>query len=69
MAAYALIETFLLREVLESGPDPLDPLIYFETRHQVQSLRFFDVGSPAREPQDTLDASRSTAREWCSSTR
>jgi cystathionine beta-lyase/cystathionine gamma-synthase len=58
MAAYALIETFLLREVLESGDRILlNPLIYFETRHQLQSLGFFDVriaGGGSRK--DTLDA-------------
>ena len=58
MAAYALIETFLLREVLESGDRILlNPLIYFETRHQVQSLRFFDVRiARGGSRQDTLDA-------------
>jgi cystathionine gamma-synthase len=43
MAAYALIETFLLREVLRSGDRILlNPGIYFETRHQLQSLPFFE---------------------------
>ncbi len=58
MAAYALIETFLLREVLEAGDRILlNPLIYFETRHQVQSLRFFDVRTArGGSRQDTLDA-------------
>jgi cystathionine gamma-synthase len=60
MAAYALIETFLLREVLQSGDRILlNPGIYFETRHQVQSLSYFDVKvarGGARE--DTLDAIR-----------
>jgi cystathionine beta-lyase/cystathionine gamma-synthase len=58
MAAYALIETFLLREVLESGDRILlNPGIYFETRHQLQSLPFLDVtiaGGGSRE--DTLEA-------------
>jgi cystathionine gamma-synthase len=58
MAAYALIETFLLREVLESGHRILlNPLIYFETRHQLQSLRFLDVRiARGGSRQDTLDA-------------
>jgi cystathionine gamma-synthase len=58
MAAYALIETFLLREVLESGDRILlNPLIYFETRHQVQSLRYFDVRlARGGSRRDTLDA-------------
>jgi cystathionine beta-lyase/cystathionine gamma-synthase len=44
MTAYALIETFLLREVLRSGDRILvNPGIYFETRHQLQSLPFFDL--------------------------
>jgi cystathionine gamma-synthase len=60
MAAYALIETFLLREVLDSGDRiVLNPGIYFETRHQLQSLSYFDVKiarGGARE--DMLDAIR-----------
>jgi cystathionine gamma-synthase len=58
MAAYALIETFLLREVLESGDRILlNPGIYFETRHQLQSLRFFEVNvARGGTRDDMLDA-------------
>jgi cystathionine gamma-synthase len=44
MAAYALIESFLLREVLRPADKVvLSPGVYFETRHQVESLAFLDV--------------------------
>jgi cystathionine gamma-synthase len=44
MAAYALIETFLLREVLRPADRVvLHPGIYFETRQQLQSLPVLDV--------------------------
>jgi cystathionine gamma-synthase len=44
MAAYSLIEAFLLRHVLRPADCiVLDPGIYFETRQQLQSLPFLDV--------------------------
>jgi cystathionine gamma-synthase len=44
MAAYALIENFLLRDVLSPGDRVLlHPGIYFETRQQIQSLKFLSV--------------------------
>jgi cystathionine beta-lyase/cystathionine gamma-synthase len=60
MAAYALIETFLLREVLEAGDRiVVNPGIYFETRHQLQSLAYFDVRVARGAARvDMLDAIR-----------
>jgi cystathionine gamma-synthase len=44
MAAYALIETFLLREVLRPADRVvLHPDVYFETRQQLQSLPVLDI--------------------------
>ena len=44
MAAYALIENFLLRDVLSPQDRVLlHPGVYFETRQQVQSLQFLAV--------------------------
>jgi cystathionine gamma-synthase len=44
MAAYALIENFLLRDVLSPRDRVLlHPGVYFETRQQVKSLHFLDV--------------------------
>ena len=44
MTAYALIESFLLREVLKTGDRILlHPSVYFETRQQLVSLRQFDA--------------------------
>src|SRR5260370_30876589 len=44
MAAYALIETFLLREVLRPADRVvLHPGVYFEARQQLQSLPVLDV--------------------------
>lgn len=48
MAAYALIESFLLRDVLAPGDRVLlHPGIYFETQLQIRALKFVDV-MPAR---------------------
>jgi cystathionine beta-lyase/cystathionine gamma-synthase len=60
MAAYALIETFLLREVLGCGDRiVLNPGIYFETRHQLQSLAYFDIRvARGGGREDMLDAIR-----------
>jgi cystathionine gamma-synthase len=44
MAAYSLIESFLLREVLRPGDRVLvHPSIYFETQEQLRALRFLDI--------------------------
>jgi len=44
MAAYGLIESFLLREVLAPGDRVLvHPSIYFETQEQLRALRFLDI--------------------------
>jgi cystathionine gamma-synthase len=44
MAAYALIENFLLRDVLEPGDGVvMHPGVYFETQHQLRSLEFLTV--------------------------
>jgi cystathionine gamma-synthase len=48
MAAYALIENFLLRDVLR--PDDailVHPGVYFETQHQLRSLGFLKVATAA----------------------
>ena len=44
MAAYALIESYLLRDVLRPRDKVvMSPGVYFETRHQLESLAFLDV--------------------------
>jgi len=44
MAAYSLIENFLLRDVLRPGDRVLvHPSIYFETQEQLRALRFLDI--------------------------
>jgi cystathionine gamma-synthase len=44
MAAYALIENFLLRDVLRPGDDVVvHPGVYFETQQQLRSLGFLNV--------------------------
>lgn len=58
MAAYALIETFLLREVLRPADRAvLHPGVYFETRQQLQSLPGLDVKiARGGSRNDMLDA-------------
>ncbi len=44
MAAYSLIENFLLRDVLEFGDRiVMHPGVYFETQQQVRSLKLFEI--------------------------
>jgi cystathionine gamma-synthase len=48
MAAYALIENFLLRDVLRPDDQILvHPGVYFETQHQLRSLGFLHVAEAA----------------------
>jgi cystathionine gamma-synthase len=55
MAAYGLIENFLLREVLSPGDRVLvHPSIYFETQEQLRALRFLDIRIAAGTRRETL---------------
>ncbi len=57
MAAYALIESFLLRDVLHHGDRVvLHPGVYFETQAQLRSLPFVDVHTAGAERSDLLEA-------------
>ena len=72
MAAYALIENFLLRDVLNPGDRVLlHPGVYFETQQQVRALKFLEVstaGGGARVSTCCAQSWRCSPRS-CSSTR
>lgn len=55
MAAYALVESFLLRHVLQPGDRVLlHPGVYFETRDQLGSLPFIEVRQPGDGSAEAL---------------
>jgi len=55
MAAYSLIENFLLREVLGPGDRVLvHPSIYFETQEQLRALRFLDIRTAPGTSREAL---------------
>jgi cystathionine gamma-synthase len=55
MAAYSLIENFLLREVVGPGDRVLmHPSIYFETQEQLRALRFLDIRIAAGTNREAL---------------
>ena len=58
MAAYALIENFLLRDVIRAGDRiVLHPGVYFETQQQLRSLEFLDIHvAHGSGREDILDA-------------
>ena len=65
-----LIENFLLRDVLRPNDDiVMHPGVYFETQHQVRSLKFLNVTQAgARLFAECGLRSSSISRVSCSST-